>query len=402
MNNLELLKQSVAEQLSAPIDMRPEWAEIRKQIEAFFIERDTMLPAQRHLMEIHGIRCFPRGDIVGISGKEKCGKTTACRILATALLKGEHFGIRALEQGTRILWIDTEQARTSTRTLARAIDLMCGFEPDTERIRFLNLREWPEKDTMLEALHVVFDTFRPDFVVLDGIRDLIHDFNDVCESANVVLECMRLSSGVSEEQGRESGLHPRLPCSIVCILHQNKPKDDNNMRGHLGTELANKAGEVWESTRDDDDVFAFTQIRSRTRPLKEPITFKVNSRKYCDNQGVTEEIGIPEPWCTGCDGQYAEQLRFQGSGFKRPMPDPNTVYTSIGEFPKDANTAAWLFWKLMGNKAWHYDELKRQFTQHYDVHWSIFNELRALIPQCLVKDDQDLLWHYQGPIFDEE
>lgn len=400
MNKIELLKQSVEEQLNAPIDMHPEWAELRKQIETFFIERDTVLPAQRHLMEINGIRCFPRGDIVGISGKEKCGKTTACRILATALLKGEHFGIRALEPDSRILWIDTEQARTSTRSLARAIDLMCGFEPGTERIRFLNLREWPEKGTMLEGLHVVFDTFSPDFVVLDGIRDLIHDFNDVCESANVVLECMRLSSGVCEEQGREAGLHPRLPCSIVCILHQNKPKDDNNMRGHLGTELANKAGEVWESTRDDDDVFAFTQLRSRTRPLKEPITFKVNSRKYCDNQGVTEDIGIPEPWCTGNGEQ--EQLGLQNSGFRSQKPDPNIVYTTIGEFPKDANTAAWLFWKIMGFRAWRYDEIKRQFALQYDLHWSAFNELRALIPNYLAKDDEDRLWHYQGPVFDEE
>ena len=146
-------------------------------------------------------------------------------------------------------------------------------------------------------MRALFNEFRPDIAIIDGIRDFIPDFNDVVESAEIVLECMRLSSGVSAEQARKKGLTERPPCCVCCILHQNKPKDDNNMRGHLGTELSNKAGEAWEATQDDDHVFSFAQTRSRTRPVDTPLRYKVVSRNYVDiEHQKSEEIGIPRLW----------------------------------------------------------------------------------------------------------
>lgn len=292
-SNLDLLDAEIKQLDAKEVTAHPEWDEIQARLQKFRIRRDSQLTASRHLLEVHGVKCFPRGDLIALSGKEKCGKTTACRILTSALLRGEYQGIKALENNLRILWIDTEQAAISTRSVIRGIDLMCGFEPSDDQLYFLNLREWGEKETMIQVLRFMFDNFRPDFVILDGIRDFIHDFNDVCESADIVLECMRLSSGVNEAMAKEQKLHERQPCCIACILHQNKPKDDNNMRGHLGTELANKSGEVWESTRDDDGLFNFTQTRSRTRQIEGPVSFKVESRNYTDSFGKDEEIGIP-------------------------------------------------------------------------------------------------------------
>ncbi len=385
MGNLELLQQDIASLEAKPVSAHPEWDEIQQRLEKCFIDRDTQLIEQKYLLEIHGVKCFPRGDLIAISGKEKCGKTTACRILATAMLRGEYEGIRALEQGLRILWIDTEQARISTRTVSRGIDLMCGFLPTSDQIRYLNLREWGDKASMRLVLQVMFDNFCPDFVILDGIRDFIDDFNDVRESADIVLEVMRLSSGVSAEDAKEKKLRERMPCSIACILHQNKPKDDNNMRGHLGTELANKSGEVWESTRGEDGLFEFTQTRSRTRPLEAPIHFKIKSKIYIDASGRQEEIGIPEIWNEATDVPAA--------------PEGPMIKTSLGSYKKDANTAYWLFWRLMNGRAWKFDDLKREFCSQYNVHFSMFNNLRNLIFDSIVRDDVSLLWYYQGPSF---
>lgn len=388
MNNIELLQQDIATHTAQDVSQHPEWDEILQHLEKCFIDRDTQLIEQKHLLEIHGVKCFPRGDLIAISGKEKCGKTTACRILATALLRGEYEGIRALETGLRILWIDTEQARLSTRTVSRGVDMMCGFLPTSDQIRYLNLREWGDKASMRVVLQVMFDNFCPDFVILDGIRDFIDDFNDVRESADIVLEVMRLSSGVSAEEAQEKKLRQRLPCSIACILHQNKPKDDNNMRGHLGTELANKSGEVWESTRGEDGLFEFTQTRSRTRPLEESIQFKVRTKTYIDASGREEEIGIPEIWKV-VNNDVAEQTG--------PM-----ISTSLGMYPKDENTALWLFWKLMRNRGWKFVDLKREFCAQFGVPYFAFNDLRAMIGSYLAKDDKDLLWHYLGPSFSED
>ena len=390
MNNIELLDAEIKQLDAKEVSAHPEWDEIQARLAQHLIRSDSDLPNQKFLIEIDGVKCFPRGDLVAISGKEKCGKTTVCRILSAILLRGEYEGYRALENNLRILWIDTEQAKTSTRTVCRGIDLMCGFNATDDQIRFLNLREWGDKETMRLVLQVMFDSFRPDFVILDGIRDFIHDFNDVCESAEIVLDVMRLSSGVSAEQGREQKLHERQPCCIACILHQNKPKDDKNLRGHLGTELANKAGEVWESTRGDDGLFKFTQTRSRTRPVEIPLAFKVHSRPYIDNRGCQEDIGIPEMW------------RITSSGEQMPMESQGPVITtSMGIYPKDENTALWLFWRLMNGRGWKYDDLKRQFCTQYGVPYQVFNELKAMVASSVVKDDLDLLWHYQGPSFAE-
>ena len=389
MNSLELLEKDLEKHLAQDVSAHPEWDEIQQRLEKCFIDRDTHLIEQKHLMEIHGVKCFPRGDLIAISGKEKCGKTTACRILSTILLRGEYEGFRSLDSNIRILWIDTEQARVSTRTVSRAIDMMCGFLPTSDQIRYLNLREWGDKASMRLVLQVMFDNFCPDFVILDGIRDFIDDFNDVRESAEIVLEVMRLSSGVSAEEAKEKKLRERMPCCIACILHQNKPKDDNNMRGHLGTELANKAGEVWESTRDDDGLFKFTQTRSRTRPLEEAICFKIRSQNYIDQTGRVEEIGIPEIW--------QNQKEVEGS-----EPLGQTIKTkNHGEFPKTEVNALWMFWNLMRNRGFKWTDLTRQFCDYYGVTWQIMTSLKHMIDSYLVKDDLSLEWRYIGPSFDE-
>lgn len=390
---LSLLEQDLAKHNAQDVSAHPEWDEILQRLDKCFIDRDTQLIEQKHLMEIHGVKCFPRGDLIAISGKEKCGKTTACRILSTILLRGEYEGFTALEKNLRILWIDTEQARVSTRTVSRAIDMMCNFQPTSDQIRFLNLREWGDKASMRLVLQVMFNEFRPDFVILDGIRDFIEDFNDVCQSADIVLEVMRLSSGISDEEAKEKKLNARMPCSIVCILHQNKPKDDNNMRGHLGTELANKAGEVWESTRDADGLFRFTQTRSRTRPLEEAICFKVRSKEYIDATGRVEEIGIPEIWISDTpksdfDQRYSTQVMI------------NTIHD--GSFPKTEINVQWMFWEVMhGKKGFVWKDLMRAVCDHFGVSWENAIGLKTVIPSYLVKDSVDLLWYYKGPSFDE-
>ena len=388
MNNLELLDAEIKQLDAKEVSAHPEWDEIVAKLDKFRIRRDQQLSEAKHLIEIDGVKCLPRGDLIAISGKEKCGKTTACRILTTILLRGEYEGMRARESNLRILWIDTEQAAISTRSVVRGLDMMCGFNVPDEQLYMLNLREWGDKDTIKSVLEVTFDSYRPDFVILDGIRDFIYDFNDVKESAAIVLEVMRLSSGVSAEQAKEQKLHERQPCCIACILHQNKPKDDNNMRGHLGTELANKSGEVWESSREDGGLFKFTQTRSRTKPLEVPISFKVHSRNYIDDKGNTEEIGIPEMWKANDDTPV--------------ISDGPMVTTSLGVYKKDVNTAYWLFWRLMNGRGWKFDDLKREFCTQYNVHYGVFNDLRTMITESIVKDDVSVLWYYQGPSFSPE
>lgn len=71
-------------------------------------------------------------------------------------------------------------------------------------------------------------------MIIDGIRDLIHDINSPSESLDIINELMRWSSYYE--------LH------IHTVLHLNK--GDDNTRGHIGTELNNKAETILQISKN--------------------------------------------------------------------------------------------------------------------------------------------------------
>ncbi len=356
------------------------------------VSRHTQLAEQKHLLEINGVKCFPRGDLVAISGKEKCGKTTICRILTTALLRGEYDGIKAREENLRILWIDTEQAMISTRSVNRGVDMMCGFEPTDQQLYFLNLRECKEKESMRSLIEFMFLQYQPDLVILDGIRDLIYDFNDIRESSKIVLGCMRMASGVSAEQAKIQGIMERKPCCVVCVLHQNKPKEDSNMRGHLGTELANKSGEVWEASREENGVFKFEQTRSRTCPVSIPLNYKVHTEQYVDEEeGSVEEIGIPE-----VVHKIVDMAVVEGGSVSKDMIKTK----NHGTFSKNEENVQRMFCMVMQNRSLPWKTVLHGLCDTYGISWKDAASLKAVAPESVVKDASGKLWRYQGPAFE--
>jgi hypothetical protein len=392
MNNIDLVKNNQAMIKSGALTIHnPMWDKIKAKLEHMRIRAGTPLPEMKHLLNINGVNCFPRGDLVAISGKEKCGKTTDCRIIVSALMKGEYMGVTALEKNVCVLWIDTEQASQTSRAVCRGIEMMCGFEPSDVRFVYFALREYPDRQEMTEAMRMLFNEYCPDIAIVDGIRDFIPDFNDVVESAEIVLECMRLSSGVSAEQARKKGLTERPPCCVCCILHQNKPKDDNNMRGHLGTELSNKAGEVWEATQDDDHVFSFAQTRSRTRPVDTPLRYKVVSRNYVDIENQkSEEIGIPQLWePTEADAE-------------EEVEKVKNFQTSFGWKPLTQDTADRMFYTIMGYADWNFNKLKAKFCEYWGVSYPMFGKLYSMTDHHVfdVMVNGVKFYRYNGPKFD--
>lgn len=58
---------------------------------------------------------------------------------------------------------------------------------------------------------------------------------------------------------------------ILCVLHENKAKDDNGMKGHLGTLLLQKASDVWQVAKSGS-MFTATHTDTRNQQC-EPVTF---------------------------------------------------------------------------------------------------------------------------------
>lgn len=243
------------------------------------IDEDTVIEPQEYLFQMNGKPCFPVGELVAVTGKQKAGKTFFCSMLIALAMRREVMGIRRISpRGLRVMWIDTEQSRQTTqKILKQRIRRMIDAERlPQDQIRVFNLRanNWKDRLGMVET---AVRWWKPDLVVLDGIRDLIDDINDHVKSSNLVTRLSQLSSGYTRTPDDGPQVQEWQPCCMVCVLHQNKAAEDKTLRGATGTELFNKCFEGWECAKDIEKLlFTVTQVATREFDIKEPLRFRVD------------------------------------------------------------------------------------------------------------------------------
>ena len=150
------------------------------------------------------------GNFSASTGKAKSKKTFNVSAIVAASLAGKqvlNYRAHLPEGKQRILYVDTEQSRFHCHNVLEVIDYAL------RRSKGYGL------------------------VVIDGIRDLMLDINSTSESVEVINKMMEWSS--------KYDLH------IHCVLHLNK--GDNNVRGHIGTEMSNKAETVLVINKDNEN-----------------------------------------------------------------------------------------------------------------------------------------------------
>lgn len=200
-----------------------------------------------------GIGFAPRGNIIMLSAEKKHGKTFVFAQMAALMIgrtESDAFCLNGMyrEGGPlRVAYFDTEQDRYDANLTQKRILYMGRYGLGEESpLYFFNVREKSSAER-LEAVEVVAEYVRADVVFIDGVRDLIDDFNDIEQSNGLVNRLLGLSS--------------RLMCAIWCILHVNPGSD--KMRGHLGTELGNKATDI------------FNVKKTRAAEMGQPATYTV-------------------------------------------------------------------------------------------------------------------------------
>ena len=247
-----------------------------QEIEALFSERitpETELPPMQPLFRMNEENCFYRGELVADCGKAKSGKTFFLSILMAGALKKQMLALERLcEEPLKVLWIDTEQSQQSTQEILKdRIMPLANLESlDDTRFYAFNLRGLGF-DRRQKMVDVAIRVLQPDIVILDGIKDLMTDINDAVQATLIMEHLMALAKDQN--------------CCIVCVLHQNKSEQDRNMRGSIGTELTNKAFEVFQcETIDESETFKVTHTFSRKRRMKRKFYYRVNE------QGLPEEL----------------------------------------------------------------------------------------------------------------
>ena len=173
---------------------------------------------------------------------------------------------------------------------------------------------------------------KPDLVVIDGIKDLVTDINDAIQATIIMEQLMALAQAHH--------------CCIVNVLHQNKSEADHNMRGSIGTELSNKAFEVYTCEFIERyDTFKVSQRLSRRDRIKRRLYYKLD-----DDHIPVECEEVPEQ-ARDILGRYTS------------LSDTETEDTAT-----DAKDLAKLFTSAMeGRQQRPYSELMAVALKHFGV-----------------------------------
>ncbi|MBQ8705834.1 MAG: AAA family ATPase [Paludibacteraceae bacterium] len=277
---------------------------------------DSELKQMEFLFKMFKKPCFARGELVGVFGKAKSGKTFVCSILMALCFRNQVLSVnRIAPRRLHVLWYDTEQSEESTQDILRNRILpMTGLSESQfpkELFDVFNVRGEPCGER-LPLLETAVNHYKPDLVILDGIRDLLSDINDGVVSHEVIERLMHLAS--------------KQRCCIVCVIHQNKSAEDHNPRGWIGTELKHKAFEMYECTKSSERIFAWSQVETRKYDILDKLKFAVNEQgiPYC----CTEEQLLEAQYAA--QRRLAEERQKSGDGSKLFPFNPKYVVGKDG------------------------------------------------------------------------
>ena len=236
------------------------------------------------------------GNFSVSTGKVKAKKTfNVSAIVAAALVNGQVLEYQASfpESKRTILYFDTEQSPYHCQLVMQRILRLAGLPIDKEsqNLKFSHLRAIADPNKRREIIrYVIYHTPNVGLVVIDGIRDLMLDINNSTEATKLVGELMQWTS--------EQNIH------IQTVLHLNK--GDDNARGHIGTELNNKAETVLQITKDNTmperSIVAPSIVRSkpfekfafRLKEIEDDICIPQIDLSYSDNERKSHRFSYQE------------------------------------------------------------------------------------------------------------
>ena len=218
------------------------------------------------ILWVNGSTIGTLGNFSASTGKAKSKKTFNISAIVAAALKNDEvlkYSAYLPPNKRKILYVDTEQSKFHCKRVLSRILRLAGLSADVHPagLEFLCLRGFATKDRLKKIEDAIYEIDGLGLVVIDGIRDLAHDINSPGESTDLITKLMQWTD--------ERKIH------IHTVLHLNK--GDDNTRGHLGTELNNKAETVLQITKDDFDRDISFVAAMHIRDLDfEPFAFRIN------------------------------------------------------------------------------------------------------------------------------
>ena len=244
--------------------------------EAWFdvdISKDWLDPTKQYkspdyTLKIGDVPVCPLGDIHGFTAQAGSGKTMSFCLLAAAYLCGDvgelHSELSNFTKSPLLLYCDTEQTEANVIGIRERVCNLAGLtaEQAHNHFRLLMLRECiTANERWRKVLKAIFE-IRPNVVFLDGLLDIVGDFNSNTECSELLFKLMATASYYN--------------ISLWCILHQNP--NTTKMTGHAGSFLERKASDVFSVKKDTSGIFPIftvSHVKARGRDAKD-WQFKIN------------------------------------------------------------------------------------------------------------------------------
>jgi hypothetical protein len=209
-----------------------------------FLDFDKPYRPPRYTMEREGVPFADVGEIHIISGKPGNGKTGLMAQLIAATLGGMFGNTISRRVGhkvngsddfqelpTRILYVDTEQGEDDTIGFKNRVISMSGVSKDEakEHLKILRLRDTElAQDRWRKILKSIWQV-QPTDIFLDGMLDIVEDYNDQKECQPIIRKCMMMAT--------------HYDTSLWAVLHENPMVD--KLVGTLGSITQRKVSEIF-------------------------------------------------------------------------------------------------------------------------------------------------------------
>ena len=256
-----------------------QWMDVDK----YLLDFNEAYKPPRFTLSWKNIKFAPLSGIHNITGQSGNGKTMTIAQFVATLLCGEvgqlRYELADEIPHPKVLYIDTEMEKDNTIAVKNRVLTLAGRDINRQYddFKIIMLRDVDDIPLVDEKGQPILDKkgrkqninpaivrwrsvlkaiwlYRPTVVFIDGVIDVVADFNDNVECQELIFKCMKLAT--------------HYDLSLWCVLHQNPGGE--KMVGHLGSFLERKVTDVIQTKKIKDDktgdvTFEVKQKKARSQ-----------------------------------------------------------------------------------------------------------------------------------------
>ena len=282
-----------------------QWLDVDK----YLLDFNEAYKPPRFTLSWKDIKFAPLSGIHNITGQSGNGKTMTIAQFIATLLCGEvgqlRYELADEIPHPKVLYIDTEMEKDNTIAVKNRVLTLAGrdINGQYDDFKIIMLRDVDDIPLVDEKGQPILDKkgrkqninpaivrwrsvlkaiwlYKPTVVFIDGLIDVVADFNDNVECQELIFKCMKLAT--------------HYDLSLWCVLHQNPGGE--KMVGHLGSFLERKVTDVIQTKKIKDDktgdvTFEVKQTKARSQDFPD-WQFRVLP---IDSWGRPEQLEAPTP-----------------------------------------------------------------------------------------------------------